>query len=181
MRVVVFPFLIVLLLSAMDATAADRVECRVKAKRQGLFKGSVGAQSEFIPISGVSLQITSPRDAATGLPSGKRQYKPVVLTKEVDGSSPQFFASASTNEVIDSVTCNFVRLNGNGTENVHMVVTLTNALVVDISIAPESKKLLTEATGIPSEMEQVSLTFQKIEIEDLDTKTFFADDWNLIS
>jgi hypothetical protein len=32
--------------------------------------------------------IVSPRDAASGLPTGKRQHKPFVITKEYDKSSP---------------------------------------------------------------------------------------------
>jgi hypothetical protein len=32
--------------------------------------------------------IVSPRDAASGLPTGKRQHKPFVITKELDKSSP---------------------------------------------------------------------------------------------
>ncbi|MCB2047736.1 MAG: type VI secretion system tube protein Hcp [Novosphingobium sp.] len=30
----------------------------------------------------------APRDAASGLPTGKRQHKPMTVTKEVDKSSP---------------------------------------------------------------------------------------------
>jgi hypothetical protein len=32
--------------------------------------------------------IVSPRDAASGLPTGKRMHKPMVITKELDKSSP---------------------------------------------------------------------------------------------
>jgi len=33
-------------------------------------------------------EIVSPRDPASGLPTGKRQHKPFVITKELDKSSP---------------------------------------------------------------------------------------------
>lgn len=33
-------------------------------------------------------EIVSPRDAASGLPTGKRMHKPFVITKELDKSSP---------------------------------------------------------------------------------------------
>lgn len=33
-------------------------------------------------------EIVSPRDAASGLPTGKRQHKPFFITKELDKSSP---------------------------------------------------------------------------------------------
>lgn len=39
--------------------------------------------------------IVSPRDAASGLPTGKRQHKPVVFTKEYDKSSPQLARNSS--------------------------------------------------------------------------------------
>jgi hypothetical protein len=35
--------------------------------------------------------IVSPRDSASGLPTGKRQHKPIVITKELDKSSPLLF------------------------------------------------------------------------------------------
>lgn len=40
-------------------------------------------------------EIVSPRDAASGLPTGKRQHKPFVITKELDKSSPATAKSAS--------------------------------------------------------------------------------------
>lgn len=40
-------------------------------------------------------EILSPRDAASGLPTGKRQHKPFVITKELDKSSPVLAKGAS--------------------------------------------------------------------------------------
>ncbi len=40
-------------------------------------------------------EIVSPRDAASGLPTGKRMHKPFVITKELDKSSPVLAKSAS--------------------------------------------------------------------------------------
>jgi hypothetical protein len=37
------------------------------------------------------LEIVSPRDSASGLPTGKRQHKPLTITKELDRSSPLLF------------------------------------------------------------------------------------------
>ena len=39
-------------------------------------------------VLGNRLQITSPRDAATGMASGKRMHKPIVITKLADSSTP---------------------------------------------------------------------------------------------
>lgn len=40
-------------------------------------------------------EIVSPRDAASGLPTGKRQHKPFVITSELDKSSPVLAKSTS--------------------------------------------------------------------------------------
>jgi type VI protein secretion system component Hcp len=42
-----------------------------------------------------SVSIVSPRDAASGLPTGKRMHKPFVITKELDKSSPTLAESAA--------------------------------------------------------------------------------------
>lgn len=39
--------------------------------------------------------IVSPRDAASGLPTGKRQHKPVTIVKELDKSTPLLMCSKS--------------------------------------------------------------------------------------
>lgn len=41
--------------------------------------------------------IVSPRDAASGLPTGKRQHKPLVINKELDKSSPILARDGGTN------------------------------------------------------------------------------------
>jgi len=38
-------------------------------------------------------QIVSPRDAASGLPTGKRMHKPLVITKELDLALPSLVGS----------------------------------------------------------------------------------------
>lgn len=48
---------------------------------------SAGARTAVggAPASG---SVVSPRDSASGLPTGKRQHKPMVITKELDKSTP---------------------------------------------------------------------------------------------
>jgi len=44
-------------------------------------------------VIAVEHEVLSPCDAASGLPTGKRQHKPLSITKEVDKSSPFYIAS----------------------------------------------------------------------------------------
>lgn len=47
------------------------------------------------------LNVVSPKDAASGLPTGKRQHKPMTISKELDKSSPKL-AQACRNWVKDT-------------------------------------------------------------------------------
>lgn len=44
----------------------------------------------------LSHSIKSPRDAASGLATGKRQHKPMTITQQLDKSSPQLFSLVVT-------------------------------------------------------------------------------------
>jgi len=81
------------------------------------------AQGGFGPglqIIGYSHQIVSPRDAATGQATGKRQHKPFVITKELDKSSPRFLNAIYTNETLTSVLIGLLLPNGETMATVHL-------------------------------------------------------------
>ncbi|MGB5485766.1 MAG: type VI secretion system tube protein TssD, partial [Lysobacterales bacterium] len=60
---------------------------------QGKINGSVtrAGREDSIKVIAVNHEVASPRDAASGLPTGKRQHKPFTITKEVDESSPLLY------------------------------------------------------------------------------------------
>ena len=65
---------------------------------QGVIVGSVtqaGREGTIMTIA-TSHEVISPRDAASGLPTGKRQHAPFVITKEVDQASPALYNRSST-------------------------------------------------------------------------------------
>lgn len=158
----------------------------IQGTKQGRFKGAADglrqkreSAKSGAKIAGVRflLETTSPRDLATGQASGKRQYKPIQITKEWDASSPQLFQALVENEVLKSVLFEFVKTNEQGKEFVYHTIKLTNATVS----ALRSYLDLTDTTGDPfdaHELEDVSFTFQKIEIENKEAKTAAADDWS---
>jgi hypothetical protein len=49
-------------------------------------------------------EIVSPRDAASGLPTGKRMHKPFVITKELDKSSPILARESPTKQSTGKVS-----------------------------------------------------------------------------
>ena len=110
-------------------------------------------------ISGYSHQVTSPRDAATGLATGKRQHKPLTITKEIDKSTPLLMKAIFTNQTLPVVQ---LSLNGSDGKAV-ATVRLTNAQISD--------HLQQGST------ETVSFTYQKITWTWVDGGVTAEDDW----
>jgi type VI secretion system secreted protein Hcp len=150
----------------------------IRGAKQGKFKGDTTAkgQEKWIRCSQFLLSLTVPRDAATGLATGKRQYAPIVITKEWDAASPQMFQAASTNEVLPQVELEFSKTGPTGVESVVQTVTLTNATIS----AMKQYIGFPDAGEPPSPhaLEDVSFTFQKIEITNAEGKTTAVDDWS---
>jgi type VI secretion system secreted protein Hcp len=150
----------------------------IRGQKQGQFKGQSlrAGEEKWIPCSQFLLSLTSPRDVATGQPSGKRQYSPVVVTKEWGAASPQILQAAATNEVLVSVELEFWKTDPQGKQYAFQTVTLTNALV-----AAAKQYIGFPDPGEPPNphaLEDVTFTFQKIEVVNNDGKTTFTDDWN---
>jgi len=154
----------------------------IEGTKQGKFKGETngldGGKATSGKIAGVRFfaETVSPRDVATGQASGRRQHKPIMITKQWDAASPQLFKALVDNEVLKSVLFEFVKTNAQGQEFVYHTIKLTNATVSDIKAYLD----LTDTTGDPydaHELEDVSFTFQKIEMENTEAKTSAVDDW----
>ena len=59
--------------------------------------------------------VKSPRDPATGLPTGRRQYQPIIIRKRIDKSSPFLARAIATNQTGEA-TIRFYR-HGHGPGN----------------------------------------------------------------
>ena len=146
----------------------------VKGAKQGVFKGGSGQKANVMTCIAFDMSLVSPRDAATGQAGGKRQWKPITVTKEWDASSPQFFEAAATNEILTQVVIDFSRRSPNGTIDVFYTVTLTDASVTQID---QTDSLLNLRDAPNMAAEKISFTFRKIEIEEKTGKTTYVDDW----
>jgi len=85
--------------------------------------------------------------------------------------------------VLDDVKFEFQRTNANGEEEIYYTITLTNARVASIHQFTNDEL---PAAGAPKgksfdtmELEEVSFSFQKIEIESKEGKTMGSDDWTV--
>jgi type VI secretion system secreted protein Hcp len=157
--------------SAVNAHAAvDGVQIlmHVKAKKQGAFKGdsTLKGFEDQITVSAYSFGIESLRDPASGQPSGKRAFKPVTITKQMNQSSPQFLTACSVNEDLTEVLINFYRSDREDRFVNFYRIKLTDALVISV-------KQYTSGTTV---LEDISFTFRKIEHESLTGQTLWSDD-----
>ncbi|MBK8253332.1 MAG: type VI secretion system tube protein Hcp [Polyangiaceae bacterium] len=155
---------------------------KLKGQKQGEIKGSVtqkGREGKIMVIA-VSHEVVSPRDAASGLPTGKRMHKPFVITKELDKSSPLLYTVLVNNENIPEWELQFwtpqiAASQGVGTEKQHYTVKLVNANVANISFRMLNNKnpeLMRYA-----EYEEVAFTYQKIIWTWMDGGITSEDDW----
>lgn len=169
---------LMMLAVALPASAAN-IYCTVVGATQGKLQGDPGIHGDTtqIPVYALTEELTVPFNAASGQASGKRQYSPVTIVKELDKSSPQFFAAAVTNETLRSVTCTLYRSTGNGATHAYYKIALTNAIIVEIKDSGDG----VNGTAQGDERERISFTYQKIEFTDLDSNTTAVDDWTATS
>jgi type VI secretion system secreted protein Hcp len=149
----------------------------LKGQKTGAIDGSVTqkGREKSIMVIAVSHEITSPRDPASGLPTGKRMHKPMVITKELDKSTPLLFNVLVNNENVTEWTLKFWRPSATGAEQQHFTIKLTNANIASISTRLPNNKhpdLMKFET-----YEEIAFTYQKIEWTWTDGGITAMDDW----
>jgi|SRR6188768_1899854 len=140
---------------------------RLKGQKQGQIKGSVlqKTREDSIMVIALSHSIVSPRDAASGLPTGKRMHKPLVITKEVDKSSPLLYNMLTNNENIPTWELQFFTpqldaKRGTGGEVQHYTVKLENANIASIDFRMANNK---HPDLMKFELyEEIAFTYEKI-------------------
>lgn len=150
---------------------------RLTGDVQGEIKGSVtqAGREDSIMVMACSHEIDSPRDAASGLPTGKRQHKPLVITKEIDKSTPLLMNALVNNENISTLSLQFWQPSRSGKEVQYFTIEVVNATVSDIrqemldNRYPENMRLAVT--------EHVSFTYQKIIKTWTDGGISAEDDW----
>lgn len=140
---------------------------KVTAEKQGSLKGgSVQKGREgWFNADSLDYEITSPRDAATGQATNKRQHKPVRVRRDITDASAQFAQALANNEVFPEIEFRVFRASSGAdksaaasVERECLIVKLTNA-----SLA--SYHVLTEQTDRgPRLLEELEFVYQKMDI-----------------
>jgi len=165
----------VLLAAPSVSQAALDAYMTVVGEVQGNIEGDVtlAGREGQIEVESFGYNVSSPLDSATGLPSGKRQHRPVRVLKPIDKASPLLFNALANNENLPNVTIRFWRPSRSGQEVQFYTVELLNARIVSITPSHSST-----ADGMADPMrEVVSFTFQKIIFTYEDGGITAEDDW----
>lgn len=154
---------------ASPALGGEKYYVKIEGTKQGQFRGDVQRNgSHWSEIASFAQAVETPRDATSGQASGKRQHKPITITKEPGAATPQLLQAAASNEILKEVVIQSVRIGPQGKELVYQTIKLINANVARVKkTGPKNK----------NEQEQIEFTFQKIEVTDVKGSVSAKDDW----
>jgi len=150
---------------------------KLKGQKQGDIKGSVtqkGREGKIL-VMAFDHEVQTPRDPASGLPTGKRMHRPFTITKEIDKSSPLLYSALVNNENLTVWELQCFAAESSGVEVNTYTVTLTNARIVDITSTMLNNKI-PENAKMPL-LEEVSFTYQKIQWTWVSGGITSSDDW----
>jgi type VI secretion system secreted protein Hcp len=145
--------------------------------KQGEIRGSVTQKGREgkIAVIAVSHEIVSPRDPASGQATGKRQHRPLVITKELDRSSVPLRQMLVGNEAAKDWELQLFRPSPTtGTEAQYLTIRLTNAAIASIEMQMPNNRdpdLTNRET-----FEEVAFVYTKIEWTWTDGGLVAADD-----
>lgn len=142
---------------------------RLKGQNQGNIKGGVTlkGRENTIEVIACNHEVVLPRDAASGLATGKRRHLPLVITKELDRSTPLLMQALISGEVLTSFELQFYSsqnigsIGRTGAEKNHYTIRLTNATLSGIKMAMPNNK--NPELVKYKEFEEVSFVYEKIE------------------
>jgi len=166
----------------------------LKAQKQGEIKGDVTIKGHenSIELDSISWGQASPRDPSSGLPTGKRQMKPLYIRSKYSKASPLLMNAAAANENLTKCTITCVRLGdmkgigaaagGKGGLQSYLTIELTNATISEFKVVTETTESGGEAKQISSGHDlttEVGFVFQKITWTWLNGGIVASDDWSL--
>jgi len=150
---------------------------RLTGETQGEIKGSVtqAGREDSIMVIACNHEVISPRDRASGLPTGKRQHTALVITKEIDKASPLLMNALVNNERIRDLELRFWQPSPTGKEFQFYTIQLVNASIAGIQFEMLNNKYPENMKH--KEREHVSFCYERIIWTFEDGGITAEDDW----
>lgn len=139
-------------------------------------------REKWLPVNAVSHEIVSPRDPASGLPTGKRQHKPLEIVSDIDRVLPMLHQALTQNDTFKTMEFQFwvnrkmdAIGSAAGAEVMAYKIVLTNAT---LSALQTTQLNVTNPDLMKYETHfRASFTYQKIEWTWVDGGIMANDDW----
>lgn len=137
----------------------------------GVVRGGATAsgREDSIEVWAFTHSVVSPRDTASGLPTGKKHHKPITITKSIDVSSPILARIHTNNENIVDWSLRLWEPSSSGKAIQFYTIELVNAQISSIS----------QQVTLDGATERVSFTYQKIIWTWEDGGITAEDDWEV--
>jgi type VI secretion system Hcp family effector len=166
----------------VTAAHADDIYFTITGATQGKISGDVfqkGGLDGAMRGAGFELDVSTDTAEGSALATkeaSQRRYKPVTLLREPGRGSAQLFHAYVRNENLTSVKIDFYTprlVSGTRAMVPYQTIKLTNAKVVGFERSTEPAK--DTSTGLVRTLEEVKLSFQTIEVIDLDANVSATD------
>ena len=133
---------------------------------------TVDGSQHVVKLSGFEHEVIIPRDVASGLPTGKRQHRPVSVNKPVDKTSPLLMKILTQNENITEWRMNVYREFRKGSRKLVRSIILDDPSVCGIGHSYAAKQR--------TEQERVDFCYKSITWTWRDDDISSEDNWQLI-
>jgi type VI secretion system secreted protein Hcp len=158
----------------MAAKDVKQFLLEIKFQTQGKIKGSStkgqgnSNSSHGLPCHSFNYEVETQYDAASGLPTGKRNHKRVTIVREVDSASPLLLHACATNEGFTSATLSFSRPSkGSGKETVYQTIELTNGAITGVRLTTPRLGKNLGAIAHGSKLESITLDYEELTVNGL--------------
>lgn len=134
----------------IDGNAVEGESTVSSLEREGTIEASSAGFSVSLPVD------------SSGLPTGRHTYRPYVITKRIDKSSPLLFKALTNGEPVDELEAMYFRPSpsGSGAEEKFQTILLRNGRIT--SIIQTSEDAIIAGESAPPVMETVSFIFEQI-------------------
>ncbi len=147
-------------------------------KATGNFDGPCEQESRAnsCTVFSVTHEVSLPTEGTMGgLSTGRRKHMPVVVTKEIDCTSPAFLQAMAHNEQIEELELKFYRNTDTGDEEHYYTIRIMGVRVGGVKV--NVPMTLDPLNSVYRHMEEISFMYESIEWTYELTGYMTADDW----
>jgi type VI secretion system secreted protein Hcp len=134
---------------------------RITGEEQGAIEGSCEweGREDTILVQAFDHVVELPTDDR-GIASGRRVHRPIVITKEIDRSSPMLYQALCTGELLTDMELEWYRIDGTGDEELYYTMSMFNGLITKIH--PWVPNVLDQKNAHLKHMEDVHISYEKV-------------------